>query len=53
MTAAAFVNPAINLVLIALFQHHERNGAIGAAWAMVLTEVALDTVGLFWSGDMC
>ena len=50
MTVAAFVNPAINLGLITLFQHLEGNGAIGAAWAMVLTEVVLDTVGLLVVG---
>lgn len=50
MVAAAFVNPAINVALITLFQHYQHNGAIGAGWAMVLTEVALDTVGLFVVG---
>lgn len=50
MIAAAFVNPAINLALITFFQHYEHNGAIGAAWAMVLTEVLLDTVGLLVVG---
>ena len=50
MVVAAFVNPAINLGLITFFQHRQHNGAIGAGWAMVLTEVLLDTVGVFVVG---
>ena len=50
MIVAAFVNPAINLALITLFQHLDHNGAIGAGWAMVATEVVLDIVGLFVVG---
>lgn len=50
MVTAAFLNPAINLGLITFFQRHDHNGAIGAGWAMVVTEVALDTVGVFMVG---
>jgi O-antigen/teichoic acid export membrane protein len=47
---AAVVNPAINIVLIKWTQSAYHNGAIGAAWTMVLTELLLAVVGLFVVG---
>jgi O-antigen/teichoic acid export membrane protein len=39
MVVSVAVNTALNLVLIPLAEHHLHNGAIGAGWAMVLTEL--------------
>jgi O-antigen/teichoic acid export membrane protein len=39
MALSVAVNVGLNLVLIPLTQHHLHNGAIGAGWAMVLTEM--------------
>jgi O-antigen/teichoic acid export membrane protein len=39
MVAATIVNPAVNLVLIPVTQHRYHNGAIGAAVALLITEV--------------
>ncbi|HEY3775524.1 MAG TPA: polysaccharide biosynthesis C-terminal domain-containing protein [Solirubrobacteraceae bacterium] len=50
MAAAAVINPLFNLVLIPLTEHRDHNGAIGAALALVLTEVLMDAVGLFLIG---
>ncbi|HTU31222.1 MAG TPA: oligosaccharide flippase family protein [Solirubrobacteraceae bacterium] len=50
MAAAAVINPLFNLVLIPLTEHRDHNGAIGAAFALVLTEVLMDAVGLFLIG---
>lgn len=44
--AAALLNPAVNVVLIPLFQHRFHNGAIGAAIVTVLTEVFMMVMGL-------
>lgn len=44
MGLACIVNPLLNLGLIGYFQHTRDNGAIGAALAMVLTEVLLATI---------
>lgn len=46
MVGAAIVNPLLNLVLIPFAQHHYHNGAIGAAIALMLTEVLIAVVGL-------
>jgi O-antigen/teichoic acid export membrane protein len=46
MASAALINPLLNLVLIPLTEHRYHNGAIGAAIALVLTEVLMDLVGL-------
>ena len=46
MVGAAIVNPLLNLVLIPLTEHRYHNGAIGAAIALMLTEVLIAVVGL-------
>jgi O-antigen/teichoic acid export membrane protein len=45
MAGATVVNPLFNLALIPLFQSHFANGAIGAAVALLLTEVLIVVVG--------
>jgi O-antigen/teichoic acid export membrane protein len=50
MAGAAVANPRFNLVLIPLTQSHYRNGAIGAAVSLVLTEVLMDIIGLILVG---
>jgi O-antigen/teichoic acid export membrane protein len=50
MGAAAVINPLFNLVLIPATQHHFHNGALGAAFSLVLTEVLMDAVGLVLVG---
>ncbi len=50
MAGAAVINPLFNLVLIPLTEHRDHNGAIGAALALVLTEVLMDVVGLVLIG---
>lgn len=50
MAGAAVFNPLVNLVLIPLTEHRYHNGAIGAAIALVLTEVLMDIVGLLLVG---
>jgi O-antigen/teichoic acid export membrane protein len=44
--ACAFINPAVNLVLIPYYQRTMGNGGIGAAWATNLIEVFLLFVGV-------
>ncbi len=44
---AAFLNPAMNMVLIPITQSAYGNGAIGAATATVLTEVFMMSMGLW------
>jgi len=44
--AAAFLNPAANLIAIPATQHQYGNGAIGASIVTVLTELFMLTVGL-------
>jgi O-antigen/teichoic acid export membrane protein len=51
MALASLVNPALNLVLIPYFQRTRGNGAIGAAIAMVITEVILAVIGFFLVRD--
>lgn len=46
MVIASVVNPVLNLVLIPYFQRSHGNGAIGAAVAMVITEVILAGIGV-------
>jgi O-antigen/teichoic acid export membrane protein len=46
IAVASVVNPALNLVLIRVFQDRFQNGAIGAALSFLLTEWALMVVGL-------
>jgi O-antigen/teichoic acid export membrane protein len=50
MIAAAVLNPLLNLVLIPLTEHRYHNGAIGAAISLVLTELALNGVGVLVVG---
>lgn len=47
MGLASVVNPLANLVLIPYFQRTRDNGAIGAAIAMVVTEIILAAIGVF------
>ncbi len=47
MLFASVVNPAVNLVLIPHFQRTAHNGAIGAAWSLLITEVAILAIGLW------
>jgi O-antigen/teichoic acid export membrane protein len=46
MVAATLVNPALNLVLIPLAERHGGNGAIGAAVALLLTELLVALGGV-------
>jgi O-antigen/teichoic acid export membrane protein len=46
MAGGLIVNPLINLALIRYTQHHYGNGAIGAAIALVITELGMSIVGL-------
>ncbi len=50
MAGAAVVNPLLNLVLIPLTQTRYGDGAIGAAVALVLTELLMDMVGVIIVG---
>jgi O-antigen/teichoic acid export membrane protein len=50
MAGATVVNPAINAVLIPLAQARFHNGAIGAAVALLLTELLIVTVGFAMVG---
>ena len=50
MAGAAVINPLMNLVLIPRTEHRYHNGAIGAAVALVLTEMLMDVVGLLLVG---
>jgi O-antigen/teichoic acid export membrane protein len=45
MAAAAVVNPLLNLVLIPYFQRHAGSGALGAAYAVVITETLILCAG--------
>lgn len=45
MIGSAIANPGFNLLLIPWSQHRYGNGAIGAAVALVLTELLMDIVG--------
>lgn len=47
MVAAASFNPAVNFFLIRFFQHHDGNGAIGAAWTLLLTEGLMSLYGIW------
>jgi O-antigen/teichoic acid export membrane protein len=46
MALASVLNPALNLVLIREFQASRGNGAIGAALALLLTELVIVAIGL-------
>jgi O-antigen/teichoic acid export membrane protein len=46
MGCAGVINAAANVVLIQQFQERTQNGALGAAWALVITEVAVMLTGL-------
>ncbi len=46
MAAATVVNPALNLLLIPLTQHHGGNGAVGAAVALLITELLVALGGM-------
>jgi hypothetical protein len=50
MVGAAVANPLMNLVLIPFTEHHYHNGAIGAAIALMLTEVLIALVGIMIVG---
>ncbi len=45
MAGATVVNPLLNIALIPLFQSHFGNGAVGAAFALLLTELLIVVVG--------
>jgi O-antigen/teichoic acid export membrane protein len=46
MAGASIVNPALNAILIPLFERNQHNGAVGAALALLLTEALIVGVGL-------
>jgi O-antigen/teichoic acid export membrane protein len=47
MAVACVVNPVLNLILIPAFQARANAGALGAAWALVVTELLITASGLF------
>jgi O-antigen/teichoic acid export membrane protein len=47
LAGATVVNPILNVVLIRYFQAHDGNGAIGAAWSLLLTELVMAGYGLW------
>lgn len=46
MASAGAINTVANVILIRQFQARSQNGALGAAWALVITEVAIMITGL-------
>jgi O-antigen/teichoic acid export membrane protein len=46
LAGATIVNPVLNVILIRYFQAHDGNGAIGAAWSLLLTETAMAILGI-------
>jgi O-antigen/teichoic acid export membrane protein len=46
MVGAAIINPALNLVLIPYANSRWQNGAVGAAFALLVTEVGMSVVAL-------
>jgi O-antigen/teichoic acid export membrane protein len=52
MALASVINPLLNLVLIPYFQRTHGDGAIGAAIAMIVTEVVLALIGFFLVRDV-
>lgn len=50
MAGATILNPALNAVLIGVAQRRWDNGAIGAALALLLTELAIVTAGMVLVG---
>jgi O-antigen/teichoic acid export membrane protein len=46
LAGATVVNPALNFVLIQYFEAHGRNGAIGAAVSLLLTEILIALAGV-------
>ena len=46
MASAGAINAVANVVLIRQFQERSQGGALGAAWALVITEVAVMIAGL-------
>jgi O-antigen/teichoic acid export membrane protein len=50
MAAATFFNPTVNAMLIPLTQHRWHNGAIGAAIALLLTELLIVCMGIAVAG---
>ena len=50
MAGATVVNPALNIVLIRAAQHRWHNGAIGAALALLVTEILILVAGLVIAG---
>jgi O-antigen/teichoic acid export membrane protein len=47
MGCAAVINAVANVLLIRQFQERSQSGALGAAWALVITEVTITVAGLF------
>ncbi len=47
LAGAAVVNPILNVILIRYFQAHDGNGAIGAAWSLLVTELVMAIYGLW------
>jgi len=45
MGVATLVNPIANLILIPLFERTHGNGGIGAALSLLLTEIAIVSIG--------
>ena len=50
MASATVVNPILNYGLIRYFQARHHNGAIGAAWALLFTELLILFVGMGLAG---
>jgi O-antigen/teichoic acid export membrane protein len=46
MAGASIFNPALNVLLIRILQSHLHNGAIGAALALLITEILIVGVGV-------
>jgi O-antigen/teichoic acid export membrane protein len=45
MGVATIINPVFNLVLIPALEHSHHNGGIGAAISLLLTEIAIVSIG--------
>jgi O-antigen/teichoic acid export membrane protein len=52
LAGATVLNPLLNLFLIRYFQNQYHNGAMGAAWSLVLTEIAIAAYGLLQIRDL-
>jgi len=47
LAGATVLNPILNVVLIRYFQSHDGNGAIGAAWSLLVTELVMAIYGVW------